>query len=210
MQVNHSQRGQTMVELAVSLPIALFCLFAIIYMGRFGVVSERAELALRYGGVTAFQTSFTYSLANMYANVATPQNTPAPCPTPPTTELTGGGPMPGPSPAPFWQPDTDTVKPSSSCTLSVQSLGGAQFLATHYVATTTVNVIAGIDVPSYLRALLGNAATVNTTAQFAHSAFPGLILYCSQEVHDRVWNAIYAESTTATPPPSAPNTGACH
>ena len=203
-------RGQTIIELVVAMPIVLFVLFAIIYMSRYGVLSERAELALRYGGITGFQNGTAYSAANIYANIGTPSQTPSPCAGAPTTILTGGGPFPGPSPAAFWQPDTDVASPASTCTSSVIGFGGAQFLATHYLGTTIVNVTADMDVPSYLHPLMGSSAVVSTTAQFAHSAFPGLILYCSKEVHDRVWGAITAESTTNTPPPAPANNGACH
>lgn len=203
------QRGQTIVEMVVAMPIVLFTIFAIVYMSRYGVLSERAELALRYGGITAFSGTSAYSAANIYANYGDLSQVPSPCSTPPTTVLTGGGPLPGQTPAPFWQPDTDQFAPTSSCTTSALGFGGAQFLASHYVATTVVNIQAGVDVPAYLRALLGNVATVNTTAQFEHAAWPGMIMYCSTEVHDRVWGAITADSTSATPPPDAGNNGSC-
>ena len=83
-------------------------------------------------------------------------------------------------------------------------------MATHYFGATVLNVTAGLDVPAYLQKLLGTTATVSTSAQFVHPADPALILYCSKEVHDRVWGAITAESTTVTPPPGPPNNGVCH
>lgn len=212
MMYERYSRGQTIIELVVAMPIVLFVLFAVIYIARYGVLSERAELALRYGGITGFQNSTEYSAANIYSYIgaANPLVSPAPCSGAPTTILTGGGPFPGPSPAPFFQPDTDNTTPSSTCTSQVIGFGGAQFLATHYLGTTIVNVSAGIDVPSYLHSLMGSTATVSTTAQFAHAAYPGLILYCSTEVYDRVWNAIYADNTVATPPPGPTNNGTCH
>lgn len=210
MLKSHS-RGQTIIELVVAMPIVLFVLFAIVYIARYGVLSERAELALRYGGITAFQTANVYSAANIYANDGDLSALPQPCTTPPTTILTGGGPFPGPSPAPFWQPDTDVNPTTSSCSTSANGFGGAQFLASHYVGFTVESVSTSVDVPSYLRSVLPPAATTaTTTAQFEHAADPSLILYCSTEVHNRVWGALTAESTSATPPPSAGNNGVCH
>lgn len=204
-----ASRGQTIIELVVAMPIVLFVLFAVIYLARFGVLSERAELALRYGGITAYYNTSAYSAANIYVNVGDLTQAPEPCPTPPLTVLTGGGPFPGPSPAPLWQPDTDRVTPVSTCTAGATGFGGAQFLASHYVTYSTVSVSAGVDVPPYLQSLLGQTAAATTSTHFEHAATPGFVMYCSTEVHDRVWGALTAESTTATPPPSAGNNGIC-
>lgn len=197
--------------MVVAMPIVLFVLFAIIYTARMGVVSERAELALRYGGITQFNsTSNSYSAANIYATINSDMSQgPSPCPTAPVSIFAGGSPMPGPTSAPFWQPDTDVAPPSSTCTSTVIGFGGAQFMATHYMGASILNVTANLDVPTYLKPLMGSSAVISTTAQFVHSAYPGLILYCSKEVHDRVWAAITAESTTMTPPPGPPNNGVC-
>lgn len=203
-------RGQTIIELVVAMPIVLFVLFAIIYIARYGVLSERAELALRYGGITGFQNSSAYSAADLYLYDGDLSSMPQPCATPPTTVLTGGGPFPGPSPAPFWQPDTDINAPAASCVSNANGFGGAQFLASHYVGYTVETISASVDVPSYLRPVLGSTATATTTAQFEHAADPGLIMYCSTQVHDRVWGALTADETTAaTPPPDAGNNGTC-
>lgn len=219
MQVARFSRGQTIIEFVVAMPIVLLALFAIVYFSQFGVVSERAELALRYGGIAAFNDgSAAYGAANIYYNIS--GALPA-CPTPPVAVLDGGGPFPGPTSAPFWQPSTDVTQPSSSCQAGATGFGGSQFIASHFWATTQVNVQADVDVPPYLKPALGgaNSGTTNTTLTFIHAAYPGIILWCSTEVRYRVEDAITAQGSAAlptpipdgsTPPPAPPNNnGSC-
>ncbi|MFN2448172.1 MAG: TadE/TadG family type IV pilus assembly protein [Candidatus Baltobacteraceae bacterium] len=218
MQLNHYRRGQTLLEFAIAMPIALFALFAIIYFARYAVVAERADLALRYGGIASFNAiSGNYSAANIYQslNGSLPS-----CPTPDPAILAGAGPMPGSTAAPFWQPDSDVAK-STSCTAGALGFGGAQFVASHFWATTNVNVTAGVDVPPYLQQALGNGfATASTSATIVHAAYPGIILWCSTEVRARVSEALTASGTAvlptpipdgSTPPPLPPNNnGSCN
>ncbi len=219
MQLTRFSRGQTLLEFIIAMPIALFALFGIVYMSRFAVLSERAELALRYGGIAAFALqSNAYSAGNIYQNLNGLQ--PA-CPTPDIAILSGGGPMPGATSAPFWQPDTDIVPASSSCTASATGFGGSQFIASHFWAISTVNVNASVDIPNYLQGALGKkTSSANTTTTFIHSAYPGIILWCSTEVRSRVTGAITAQDTSplptpipdGAPPPSPPpnNNGSCN
>ncbi len=202
------------------MPIALFAMFAIIYFSRYAVVTERAEQALRYGAIAAFNTqSGNYSVGNIYANLSTANPT---CPSPDPDIVSGGGPMPGATTAPFWQPDPD-VTTSGSCAAGAMGFGGAQFVASHFWATTSVSVNTGVDVPPYLQgALHSNSAPSNTSATFVHSAYPGIILWCSTEVRNRVYNSVWASISGvssaptpipdgSTPPPLPPNNnGSCN
>ena len=218
MQIARFSRGQTLIELVVAMPIVLFALFAIIYVSRMGVLNERAELALRYGAIVSFNTAANaYSAADIYGSLN--GGLPA-CPAPPIAILSGGGPLPGPSSAPFWQPDSD-VPQASTCSAGVKGFGGSQFIASHFWATTTVNVQAGIDVPGYIQHALGSsAASANTTETFVHAAYPGVILWCSTEVRARVNGAVTAQGSSipptpipdgSSPPPLPPNNnGACN
>ena len=218
MQVIRFQRGQTIIEFVVAMPIVLLALFAIMYFSQFGVVSERAELALRYGGIAAYNSNGNeYSAANIYYNAS--GALPA-CPTPPVQILNGGGPFPGPTSPPFWRPSTDITPPSSSCTSGAYGFGGSQFIASHFWGQTQVNVQASVDVPAYLQAALGgaNSGSANTTLTFIHAASPGMILYCSTEVQGRVWSAITAQGSNSlptpipdyvTPSPAPDNNGHC-
>lgn len=210
-------RGQALVETAIALPVVLLALFGIVYVARFGVVDERTQLALRYGGIASFNSNASiYSAANIYANL-NPGSIPQPCPTPGLGVYSDSAPLPGPTSAPFWQPDA--IATPQACTPTVFGFGGAQFLASHYAAATTLSVGATVDVPAYLQSLIGASQTVTTSESFVHGAFPGMILYCSKEVNARVYGAITANGTSvpATPIPSGaatpspnPNNGTCH
>lgn len=217
MSVKRGPRGQALLELAIALPVVLLALFGIIYVSRLGVVDERTQLALRYGGIASFQTGTSaYSAANIYANL-NPSSIPQPCPTPATSVYSDSAPFPGPSSAPFWQPDAQST--ATPCTPAIYGFGGAQFLASHYVSATTLAVSASVDVPSYLQNLIGNSQSVSTSASFVHPAFPGIIMYCSTEVANRVYDAITASGTATfptpipngapTPTPGPTNNGTC-
>jgi hypothetical protein len=84
-----------------------------------------------------------------------------------------------------------------------------------------MNVQAGLDVPRYLQGALGaNAGSANTTATFIHSAYPGIILWCSTEVRNRVYSAMTAQGSSipptpipdgaAAPSPPPNNNGSCN
>lgn len=216
MQLMKYSRGQTIIEFVIAMPIVLFALFGIVYVSRMGVINERAELALRYGALAAFNSaSNEYSAANIYQTM---NGAMGPCPSPPISIVNGGGPFPGPTAAPFWQSDGD-VPQVSSCQPYAAGFGGSQFVASHFWATTTLNVQAGVDVPQYLKSAIGTKGTANTTETFVHAAYPGVILWCSTEVRNRVRGAIQAQDSSplptpipdgATPPPNPPNNnGAC-
>lgn len=200
-------RGQTMIEMVIMLPVILLAIFCMIYLAKFAVVSERAELSLRYGLLTGFDTGAgAYSAGNIYQNISL-AGLPAPCATAPPQIFSNSAPFPGPTSAPFWQPDSS---PTSTCTTTAIGLGGAQFLAAHYIADTLVTVAAGVNVPPYLQPVLGSATqNVHSAASFTHAAYPGLIMYCSKEVYNRVWGAITAGGTTSTPPPNLGNANGC-
>jgi hypothetical protein len=198
-----------MIEMVIMLPVILLAIFCMIYLAKFAVVSERAELALRYGLLTGFDTGAgAYSAGNIYQNINLAA-LPAPCATAPPQIFSNSAPFPGPTSAPFWQPDASPA-PSSTCSTTAIGLGGAQFLAAHYIATTLVNVSANVSVPAYLQAMLGGATqNVHSAASFTHAAYPGFIMYCSNEVYNRVWGAITAGGTTQTPPPNLGNANGC-
>lgn len=218
MSLTLGSRGQALIEMTIALPIVLLALFGILYVARLGVVDERAQLALRYGGIAGFITgSGAYSAANIYANLD-PSSIPQPCPTPAMGAFNNTAPFPGPSSAPFWQPDS--ASNAAPCAPAVFGLGGAQFLASHFFSATSLNVNASVDVPAYIQAVLGqDAHNVSASETFVHPAFPGMILYCSTEVRARVNGAITAQGSSipptpipngAPPPSPAPNNnGVC-
>ena len=100
------QRGQTLVETGFMLPIVLLVLFGVIYFTQFGVVNERSQLAVRYGGLYAYSlvpptqcsTGNCYTPNNIYdyyafASGATNTN-PIMCPTPAVGAYTQTSPFP--------------------------------------------------------------------------------------------------------------------
>ena len=200
-----STRGQTLIETALCLPIVLLVLFGIIWIANEGVVDERAQLSLRYGGIASFAStqSGPYSVAAIYTGLSQPLNA-APCPTPPAGAFNHTSPFPGPTSGAFWQPANNNPK----CFPLVSSIGGAQFLASHYVYASNPQIAATINVPTYLSAQSALASTITKTASgfFAHAAPPGIILYCSKEVNDRVTGAITASGSAPAPTP-IPTTG---
>ncbi|HKU68601.1 MAG TPA: TadE family protein [Candidatus Baltobacteraceae bacterium] len=201
MQITRFSRGQTIIEFVVAMPIVLLALFAIMYFSQFGVVSERAELALRYGGIAAYNMGGSqYGAANIYYNIS--GALPA-CPTPPAGILAGGGPFPGPTSAPFWQPSTDVQAPRVACTPAPYGFGGSQFIASHFWGTTRLEVSAHVDVPPYLQPAMGgaNSGVVDTVTTLVHAASPGMIMYCSKEVRQRVQAAFTANGSNALPTP---------
>ena len=207
MSVMRGSRGQALIEMTIALPIVLLALFGIMYVARLGVVDERAQLALRYGGIAGFITgSGAYSAANIYANL-NPSSVPQPCPTPAMGAFSNSAPFPGPSSAPFWQPDSTSG--SAPCAPAVFGMGGAQFLASHFFSATALSVNANVAVPSYIQAALGESSqNVSVSETFVHPAFPGMIMYCSTEVRNRVNGAITAEGSSIPPTPipnGAPN-----
>ena len=199
MFVMRGSRGQTLVELVIAMPVVLLALFAIIYIARFGVLNERVDLAVRYGGIAGYNSGSTqYSAANIYAN--TGGSLPA-CPSPPVSVLSDASPFPGPTSAPFWQPDASPA-PTSSCTAGASGFGGSQFIASHFWSQSTVNVSATVAVPSFIQSALGSTAgTASSTLTFIHAANPGIILWCSTEVRNRVSGAITASGSASLPTP---------
>ena len=195
-----ASRGQTIIEFVVAMPLVLLALFAIMYFAQFGVVSERAELAVRYGGIAAFNDGTSqYSAAGIYTNLN--GNTPGACPTPPAAILYGGAPFPGPTSPPFWQPNS--IPSSPTCRTTPYGFGGSQFIASHFWTESQVNVQAAVNVPPYLQPALGGATagTANTTLTFIHAATPAIILYCSQEVQNRVDMSITDQGSQSLPTP---------
>ncbi|HEY8313870.1 MAG TPA: hypothetical protein VIG51_06820 [Candidatus Baltobacteraceae bacterium] len=217
-----TMRGQTLVETLLMMPVGLFVIFAMLYIAHFGIVNERTQLGMRYAGVESFVQGQTqaYTAADIYANLAGGTQ-PVPCPTAPAGVYTNSAPYPGPSTPPLWSPDAAVdgsgSVTSSTCQVTFTDLGGASFLASRFIAATQITSNAGVSIPKYLQPILGALfAKTNASSAFAHSAYPGIILYCVSKAHDATLNSITANGTVGlptpmpglpTPPPS--NGGGC-
>ncbi|MGZ3505495.1 MAG: TadE/TadG family type IV pilus assembly protein [Vulcanimicrobiaceae bacterium] len=200
-------RGQTLVETLLVMPIMLFVIFATLYIAHYGIVNERTQIGLRYAGVEAFVQGQTdaYTAADIYSNLSGGTQ-PVPCPTAPPGVYTNSAPYPGPSSPPLWSPDApvdgagDTM--TSSCSPTFTDLGGASFLAARFISATQITSNAGVSIPAYLQPLLGRIFTqTNAATAFAHSAYPGIILYCVAKAHDATLNSITANGTVGLPTP---------
>lgn len=192
-------RGQTLIETLLMMPVALFALFALIYITRFGIVNERTYLSMRYAGVAAFTqgTSQAYTAADVYANLAGGQQ-PVPCPTPPVGAFDNSAPYPGPSTPPLFRPDSITIP---ACTTAFTDLGGASFLAARFISSTAIGVNATVNVPTYLQPLIGKMTTTNAVGSFVHSAYPGIILFCVAKAYNAVNDSVTAVGTLSLPTP---------
>ncbi len=200
-------RGQTLLETLLMMPIMLFIIFAMLYMAHLGIVNERTQVGLRYAGVQSFVQGQTqaYTAADIYANLSGGTQ-PVPCPTSPPGVYTNSAPYPGPSSPPLWSPDApldqagDTT--TSTCQVTFTDLGGASFLASRFIAFTQITSHAGVSIPGYLQSLLGGFfAQTSAGTEFAHSAYPGIILYCVSKAHDATLNSITANGTVGLPTP---------
>jgi hypothetical protein len=199
MHVKHGERGQTIAESAIFLPIVLLVLFGIMYVSQYGVASERAQLAVRYGGLVMQRAANVYSASEIYDFLSNPKG-PAPCVSPPPGFLTDEAPLPGPASVPYWQPLS--VVPSCTALARQPQGGGGQFVASHFFSTALESVTAQVAVPPFL----GNAIGMNASASeaFVQSADPSAILYCSSDVRTLLNNVLnIAPSPGSTPYPSA-------
>lgn len=177
MQLNGS-RGQALIETALMLPIVILLLFGIIYFANFGVVNQRVQIAIRYGGLVGFSgNAGLFSAGNIYqAGVGAPAVN---CPPPPVGVLSDSAPFPGPSSVPFFNPSTATA-PVPQCSVTALNFkGGAQFLAADYLANAFESMSASSDVPNYLNGIFGSLTTVTQSETWTHPAWPAVILACT-------------------------------
>lgn len=184
-------RGQALLETVIFLPVALIALFGIIYFSRYGVVSERAQSAVRYGALVSYGAAPVYSASGIYDAIASGPVPPAACPAnvgsdtlKALSEQNGGA----PTPAPYWRPDSATA----TCTQSTVSFGGTAAAAYHTFTVTTATTTATIAVPPALSSLLGANQSAVTSFGYVRSDPPGVIMYCTASVGSAVAAALGA------------------
>jgi hypothetical protein len=175
----HRHRGQALVETVIFLPVALLALFGIIFFARYGVLSERAQSAVRYGTLIAYGKAPAYSAADIYAAIATGGATfPSACAASVTTDTVKAiseQNAAGPTPAPFWRPDTA----SATCTQATVSFAGPPWAAYHTLTVTSQTATATIAVPAFLANVLGANAAATASFGYARSDPPSVIMYCT-------------------------------
>ena len=196
--MRHGQRGQAIVEAAVFLPVLLLLLFGLIFFDRLGVVSERAESAVRYGDLVAFRHGQAYSasIVQDLVSQALYHNTPNQlldlCLVPgnsasPTagnvnaamqaaltqSQVAPGttGPAPAPSAKPFWRPDQTLSPLCAPGTVDLmQSPTGVGNLP---LSVNNFSVTGAVDVPTVMQSFVGsrNANGVVVSDSSAKMAF---------------------------------------
>jgi hypothetical protein len=110
----HSERGQATVEAVIFMPFLVGGIMALIVFGRLGVLSERAESAVRYGDMVSFRNGNAYTVSTVEAVIdevlhgssaelgplcLEPRNAPSSAPAPiPTLTASAISPQPAPLP----------------------------------------------------------------------------------------------------------------
>ncbi|HEV3157777.1 MAG TPA: hypothetical protein VGZ00_10565 [Candidatus Baltobacteraceae bacterium] len=186
---SRASRGQALLETAVALPILLLAFFGVIWAMKEGTLLERSQLDVRYGGVLAAQSQAyqDYSLSTLYTTVDFPTaGPPTPfCGTPPPA-LIGGGSVGGGvtvSQQPFWAPQNAVVASCTGPRLPLTASLG--FTRDYLIDTSHESVTVLADVPTQIKAMLGNSATtsVGNSAQETFYRSPDLttLLVCLNE-----------------------------
>jgi hypothetical protein len=172
-------RGQALIETVIFLPVALIALFGIIFFSRYGVMSERAQIAVRYGALVAYGKGPAYSAADIYNAIAGGGAAfPTTCPAnvvPATISALSEQHLPGPTPAPYWRPDSA----AATCTQTTVSFAGPPWAAYHTLTVTNQTTTATLAVPAFLTTLLGASAVATTTFGYLRSDPPSVIMYCT-------------------------------
>jgi|SRR5579884_1168246 len=168
-----SQRGQALIESVIFLPLFLLVLFGIIWIVQVSVLSERAQIAVRYSGLISNESSpYTrYSIYAVYNNVgALQQSTPTTCATPGTDALlndNSSGAFPGPKSAPFWWPDNSAA--SGTCTAGSAPITGGTLTSPLLLTHSMASVSTTKSIPLYIQGSIGSYSTLTATQNFINT-----------------------------------------
>jgi hypothetical protein len=212
--MSNATRGQALVEAVIFLPFMLLTLFAIIYFGQFGILQERAALAVRYASLisNANGNSGPYSIEQLYHELHRETNNQIDRGFPgavlscassaagdAVNALTQSQPLPaggaGPTAPPYFQPNGNTATTQSGCTAETLSLkSNAPDAASSYLVVQYTHVDADKTLPSFVASLLGGSASSHVKAgmSFIRPASPDAIVYCSPNFAAAVANALGA------------------
>jgi len=192
-------RGQAVAETVFFLPLALLTLFGVIWLAQYGVMSERVQSAVRYGGLVSnqidpYEEFSYYALYNSLGAVSS--NSPLPvstCVAPNTGSMqaagsnaTTGSPFPGQTSGPFWEA---TAAPATTTCLTVNSQKATFNLAgmnqTTIVLSNTPVVQTQMLVPAYMaqalkygRVISENSLPANGTLNFMKPADLATLMTC--------------------------------
>lgn len=197
------ERGQALVELGLFLPIILIALIGIIFFSRLGILSERAQSAVRYGGEVSFRQGNAYSVATVYNLIDELLNI-----SPSGSELgplclrndasgasgaaarisqdtvaaltleqqVGPTPFPGSGTLSIWKPDAGHTT-SGGCNPASVNLQTSSSSPVIPVSVTGVTLMTGLDIPTNLSFVQNGSITAHMG--FLQIATPNLITACT-------------------------------
>jgi hypothetical protein len=211
----HGERGQATIETAIFLPAFLLVLFGVIWTVQSSVISERAQIAVRFSGLVSDEANpyQQYSLGALYDGLPgiAPTEVYA-CVTPGPDALTNdptNGTFPGPRSPSFFQP---TGAVSGTCTPGPTHLSGGTMASPMLFVHTQSTVTTAVSVPSYLQSALGANQHLSATQNFFDGPNVQTILTCYAELGTAVEQSLQHTalnvSSPATPLPDSPNTAA--
>jgi len=231
--VRHAQRGQTLLETALFLPLMLLAMFGIIYFSQYGVLQERSLQGARFatlisngGNNTGFTLESMYHELHREGNNQTNAGFPSDvtsCASTAKTDavnaLTQGETLPsggvGATAPPYFQPDTGTASTETSCSgQSISLTSSAPNDANWYFVAQLTDVQADKAAPSWIQHALPGVSTGHVRGAMVslRAAAPDDILYCSPGFAMAVANGLGAVEPEplsgpfagyATPPPTA-------
>ncbi len=213
LRARHATRGQATLETAVFLPVFLIVLFGVIWAVQSSVLSERAQIAVRFSGLISDEADpyQQYSLGALYdglPGIAAPET--YTCSTPGPDALTNNptdGTFPGPQSPTFFQPASSV---NGSCTPGPTHLSGGTMQSPMLFVHTQSTVQTSAAVPGYLQSALGSSQNISATQNFFDGPDMETMLTCYSEIGTAVEQSLARTvldvSAAPTPLPDTPNT----
>jgi hypothetical protein len=230
----HAQRGQTLVETALFLPLLLLALFGIIYFSQYGVLQERSLTGARFASlISNGGTTTGFTLESLYHELhreGTDQTDPgfpaaskscaANAATDGQNALTQSETMPGggvgPTAPPYFQPDAGSAAQTGCGAQSISLSSTATDNANWYFMAQFTHVEADKTAPGWIRTFLPNVQTGHVKGGMLNlrAASPDNIIYCSPGFAMAIANGLGAVepkplagpfANYATPPPTQPH-----
>ena len=186
--MTRGSRGQAMIETAIFVPLATLCLFAVIWAMQLGTIDERTQIAVRYSGlISQVQSPYDdYSLYATYNNLTATdyeKNPPLGCSSPgvaPTTDALSNNNVnntfPGPISGLFWWNTSDSGNGTCNATNARAGITGPT--QKEIVLYNGPQMVATINVPSFLQSALGATSSVSATTNFYKAPNIQAIMRC--------------------------------
>jgi hypothetical protein len=230
----HAQRGQTLLETVLFLPLMLLAMFAIIYFSQYGVLQERSLQGARFASLISNGSATNgFTLESMYHELhreGSDQTDPSfpkgaqSCANSAGSDgenaLIQGETLPsggvGPTAPPYFQPDTGSADQTKCEAQSISMSSSAPDFANWYYMVQFTHVEADKAAPGWLQFALPGVQSGHVKGAMLNlrAASPDNILYCSPGFAQAVANglgAIEPEPLAGpfagyqTPPPSQPH-----